>query len=63
MAMVTMTMEEIMAVTDEEIEREIAEVKAMPPIPDDGEDDCPIRTMEQLRAMGWHRVNPRKREA
>ena len=65
MAIITMTAEEIAAVTEEEIQREIKEVLAMPPISDDSEDDpdCPVRTMEQLRAMGWHRVNPHKRRA
>lgn len=65
MAIVRMTAEEIAAVTEEEIQREIEEVLAEHGSIDNDEDDpdCPVRTMEQLKAMGWHRANPHKRKA
>ena len=57
-AMATMTLEEIMAIPDEEIRKEEESVKK---IPCEHDPDCPKRTMEQLKAMGWHRGNPRKK--
>lgn len=55
-----MTIEEILAIPNEEIEREIAEVMAMPPISDDGEDDCPPLTDEMIAKRHFHRVKQKQ---
>lgn len=56
--MATMTLEEIMAIPDEEIRKEEESVKK---IPCEHDPDCPKRTMEQLKAMGWLGVIPEKK--
>lgn len=56
-----MTIEEILAISDEEIEREITEVMAMPPISDDGKNDCPPLTDEMITKRHFHRVRKKKK--
>ena len=60
MAKVTMTLKEIMAIPEEELRAEEESIKRTPC---DYDPDCPPRTMEQLKAMGWRRANRANKEA
>lgn len=60
MAKVTMTLEEIMAIPEEELRAEEESVKRTPC---DYDPDCPPRTMKQLKAMGWRRADKTRKKA
>lgn len=58
MAMTTMTLEEVMSVSEEELRAEEESVKRIP-CPHDP--DCPPLTEETIKAYGFRRIRPREK--